>query len=198
MARKHSVSRSTKRKLPDEGSPELVLFKILDQHKRTSPRPLDFLRGEDAVSVFVRYCWTALWALSFVPLCSPFIAIYGNPRVVLSSAFPRVLGSGILFLLSMGITRRIWVKEVALQWTPVFFLGGCLVYLITLEPFAPLSFLALLCGYWLIGRVSGRVTDWVSEAPAIVRKLVAAALRSVREVAILSAAGFGFVVMGQI
>jgi hypothetical protein len=38
----------------------------------------------------------------------------------------------------------------------------------------------------------------VSEAPAIVRKLVAAALRSVREVAILSAAGFGFVVMGQI
>jgi hypothetical protein len=173
------------------------LFSILVEHKRTS-RPLDFFSGKDAVSVFLRYCWTALWALSFLPFCAPLAAIYTNPRVVVSAAYPRFLGSAALFALSLVISKKIWAEKVNWQWMPVFFMGGCLVYLIVVEPFAPLSFLALLGGYWLLGKGSGRITDRVTEAPPIVQKLVAAALRSVREVAILSATGFGFAVMGQV
>jgi hypothetical protein len=100
--------------------------------------------------------------------------------------------------LSLKIADRMWTNEAAWRWLPVLFMSGCLVYLIVLEPFAPLSFLALLSGYWLLGRVNERITRAVSMSPEIVRKLVAAGLRSVREVAILSATGFGIVVMGQI
>ena len=173
------------------------MFSTLVQNKRTS-RPLDFPSGDDAVSVFLRYCWTALWALSFLPVCAPLPAIFFNPRFLLSAALPRSLGYLILLMLSLKIVNRIWTEKVSWRWLPVLFMGGVLVYLIALEPFAPLSFIALLGGYWLLGKVSGHVIDWVSESPEIIRKLVAAALRSVREVAILSATGFGFVVMGQI
>ncbi len=171
------------------------MFATLVQHKRTS-RLLDFLSGEDAVSVFLRYCWTALWALSFLPICAPFIAICFNRRIPESATIP-FLGYLVLFLLSLEIIERIRTEKAGLHWLPVFFMGGYLVYLIALEPFAPLSFLALLGGYWLLGKMNEPVMHSVSEAPKIVRKLVAAAFRSVREVAILSATGFGFVVMGQ-
>ena len=173
------------------------MFSTLVQHKRTS-RPLDFLSGEDAVSVFLRYCWTALWALSFLPICAPLPAIFFNPRVLSFAVLPRSLGYLILLTLSLKIVDRIWTKEVSWRWLPVLFMSGALVYLIALEPFAPLSFLSLLGGYWMLGKVNEPITHAFSEAPEIVRKLVAAALRSVFEVAILSATGFGFVVMGQI
>jgi hypothetical protein len=114
------------------------------------------------------------------------------------SALLRYMGYLAWVLLGLKVADRMWTKEVGWRWLPVFFMGGCLVYLIVLEPLAPLSFLGLLGGYWLLGKVSARVTDSVSKAPEIVRKLVAAGLRSVREVAILSATGFGIVVMGQI
>lgn len=173
------------------------MFWIRIKHRRTS-RPLDFLGGNDAVSVFVRYCWTALGALSFLPICAPFIAMCFQSGAPSTTTLLRYLGYLALVIASLRIADRVWTKDAAWQWLPVFCMSGALVYLIALEPFAPVSFLALLAGYWLIGKVIEPVTHAVSGAPEIVRKLVAAGLRSVREVTILSATGFGFVIMGQI
>jgi hypothetical protein len=140
----------------------------------------------------------ALWVLSFLPTCAPFVAMCFHSGVLSSTTLLRGLGSLALVFVSSKISDRAWTPDASWRWLPVFFMGGALVYLIALEPFAPVSFLALLAGYWLIGKVIEPVTHAVSGAPEIVCKLVAAALRSVREVAILSATGFGFVVMGQI
>ena len=173
----------------------------LHRPRESAPGAFDFFSAKDSISTFTRGCWIAFYLLAVL---ATVLVLFGLFNYFLSDFSHMLLGCaafGLLFLIGKFVdTAEIDDRLLgAIPFLiPVVLVFVCLVFLLFQEPRAPLSFLGLLALYWALSATHRFIADLASNASRLVRRLVAAAFRSLRELSLLTAVGFGYVLMAQI
>jgi hypothetical protein len=168
---------------------------------RMTSRPFFyFLKGKDSISSFVRRCWIILF---FLAIGAALIVLIGVANFLyfflLGHLLIAVAVVALVFYLRYldsygffdGWSPLLWIVPVSLLTITPFF------YLMWIEPHAPLYLLGLLLAYSLLSGIYRFVERHIEGKPQMMRRLIIAAFRALAEVILLSAAGFGFVLMSQ-
>src|SRR5271165_4981392 len=177
--------------------------------------PLAFLYSKDSVSGFARICGILLCLLSVIATFALLVtAAVELATALLSSVFPVwplaffVLGLLLVYFqvhhfdFFHYLCDYVWEERkipigcaVVIS---VFFAALCSLYILFLNWMVPTLFATSVALYCALAQAEIVVTRRAQPFPVLGRKLLAAALRALRETALLISIGFAFTLMTQI